>query len=210
LKRSLKIFISDLKELGILLIKDRVVDFVMISVFILPFSAAIAYTVLIYIIQQEFGMGTAGVGWLGGIIGIGMFFGGILMGFLGKRFSRAKIILFSMAILALFFLIGPLFVAPAFLYLISFVSGAVFSFVGIAQDTILQEDVIKEVRGRIFATKEFIVNLAFLLCAVSIGIVSNVAKPWTILRIVGIIITAITISAFFIQHLIPVEIRKRL
>jgi hypothetical protein len=42
LKKSFNRFLLDLKELGILLIKDRTVVFVMLSVFILPFVAAVS------------------------------------------------------------------------------------------------------------------------------------------------------------------------
>ncbi len=210
LKESFKLFLLDLKELINLLFHDRIVMFVMISVFVLPFSAAIAYTVLIYLIQQTFNMGTAGVGWLGGIIGAGMFLGGILMGFFGRKFNRPLIIIFSTSILSLFFIIGPFFITPVFLYSIAFVSGMVFSFVGIAQDTILQEDVQKSIRGRTFATKEFVINLAFLLCAAGIGLISNVLKPFTILRLTGIIIGCVTILAIFILYSIPYQERKRL
>ncbi|MEO0123285.1 MAG: MFS transporter [candidate division WOR-3 bacterium] len=210
LKESLRLFLLDLKELVNLLFHDRVVMFVMISVFVLPFSAAIAYTVLIYLIQQTFNMGTAGVGWLGGIIGAGMFLGGILMGFFGRKFNRPLIIICSMTILSLFFIVGPFFITPIFLYSIAFVSGMVFSFVGIAQDTILQEDVLKSIRGRTFATKEFVINLAFLICAAGIGLISNILKPFTILRLTGLIIGSLTILAVFILHSIPAQERKRL
>jgi MFS family permease len=210
LKESLGIFLNDLKELLILLVHDRVVLFVMISVFILPFSAAIAYTVLIYLIQQIFNMGTSGVGWLGGIIGVGMFLGGILMGFFGKKFNRLLIIIFSMALLGTFFIIGPFFITPIFLYTVAFVSGIVFSFVGIAQDTILQEDVVKTIRGRIFATKEFVVNTTFLFCAILIGVVSHSFEPFLILRITGIFIYLLTFLASFIIYMLPVQERRRL
>ncbi len=210
LKESCRIFLLDLKELINLLFRDRVVMFVMISVFILPFSAAIAYTVLIYLIQQTFNMGTSGVGWLGGIIGAGMFLGGVLMGFLGKRVNRPSIIICSMTVLSSFFIIGPFFITPIFLYSIAFVSGMVFSFVGIAQDTILQEDVMKSIRGRMFATKEFVINSAFLICAGGIGLISNILKPFTILRFTGVIIGCLTILAIFILHSIPAQERKRL
>ncbi len=210
LKESLRLFLFDLRELIVLLIHDRVVMFVMISVFVLPFSAAIAYTVLIYLIQQTFNMGTAGVGWLGGIIGAGMFIGGIFMGFFGRILNRPLIIIFSMITLALFFIIGPFFITPLFLYFIAFVSGMVFSFVGIAQDTILQEDVLKSIRGRIFATKEFIINSAFLICAAGIGLISNILKPFTILRFTGLIIGCLTILAVFILYSIPAQERRGL
>jgi DHA3 family macrolide efflux protein-like MFS transporter len=208
--KSLNLFLNDLKELGILLLKDRMVIFVMISVFILPFVAAIAHTVLVFLVQQEFGLGTAGVGWLGGVIGGGMLAGGVLMGFFGKKISRAKVIIGSVIILSILFLIGPFFITPIFLYITAFISGMMFSFIGIAQDTILQEDVMKEIRGRIFATKEFFINVAFLTSAVLVGIISGVLATYTIIHFIGIMLLVILVFAIFIYRSIPYEIRSKL
>jgi DHA3 family macrolide efflux protein-like MFS transporter len=210
LRKSANQFLEDLKELGILLTKDRMVIFVMLSVFILPFVAAIAYTVLIFLIQQEFAMGTGGVGIFGGVIGIGMLVGAVLMGNFGKYINRGIIIIYSIAVLAIFFLAGPFFVTPIFLFIIAFIAGMIFSFVGIAQDTILQEDVMKGIRGRIFATKEFVLNLTFLLCAVLVGIISNSLMPYTIIRGIGVFLLLITIFAILIYRSIPYEIRSKL
>jgi DHA3 family macrolide efflux protein-like MFS transporter len=210
LRKSLTRFLNDLKELGILLTKDRAVIFVMLSVFVLPFVAAIAYTVLVYLVQQEFGLGTSGVGWLGGVIGGGMLVGGILMGIFGKRINRGIIIIYSIAILAIFFIIGPIIMSPIFLYTIAFVAGMIFSFVGIAQDTILQEDVLKEIRGRIFATKEFIINITFVICAIVVGIISGTFAPLTIIRGIGVCLIFIMVAAFFIYRSIPENIRVKL
>ncbi len=210
LKKSFNHFLEDLKELGILLIEDRAVIFVMLSVFVLPFVAAIAYTVLIYLIQQEFGLGTAGVGWFGGIIGVGMLIGAVLMGIFGKKINRGIIIIYSIAILALFFLVGPFFMTPIFLYMIAFVAGIVFSFVGIAQDTILQEDVLKGIRGRIFATKEFVINLTFVFAAILVGVISIRFAPFTIIRAIGIFLIIITTIAVLLYRTIPYHIRTKL
>jgi MFS family permease len=210
LRKSFNRFLSDLKELGILLVKDRIVVFVMLSVFILPFVAAVSYTVLIYLVQQEFGMGTMGVGWLGGIIGVGMLAGGLLMGFLGKGVNRGKMIILGMVILAVFFLIGPFFVSVFFLYIISIISGMVFSIIGISQDTILQEDVLKEIRGRIFATKEFVINATFVLCAVFVGIISNNMKPYAIIFAIGVFLSAVTGLALLLYFSIPADTRAKL
>jgi len=210
LKKSLRRFSEDLKELGILLVKDRAVIFVMLSVFILPFVATVSYTVLIFLIQQTFGLGTTGVGWFGGIIGIGMLVGGILMGIFGKNINRGKTIIFSIAILALFFLAGPFFTTALFLYIISFIAGVIFSFIGIAQDTILQEDVLKGIRGRIFATKEFVINLTVVISALFFGMISKFAAPYSIIRGVGIFLIFITIAAFLIYRSIPGDIKAKL
>ncbi len=208
LKKSLMIFLQDLKELINLIIHDRIVLFVMISVFVLPFSAAIAYTVLIYLVQQTFNMGTAGVGWFGGIIGVGMLLGGILMGIFGRKINRTVIIICSMLILAMLFIIGPFLMNPVFLYVIAVISGMVFSFIGIAQDTILQEDVLRSIRGRIFATKEFVINLTFLLCAIVIGVVSHILTPFTILRLTGILIGILTLLAILLINSVSEQARK--
>jgi MFS family permease len=210
LKKSLNRFLLDLKELGILLIKDRTVVFVMLSVFILPFVAAVSYTVLIYLVQQEFGMGTMGVGWLGGIIGVGMLIGGLLMGFFGKSVNRGKMIIWSMAVLAVFFLVGSVFINVIFLYIVSVIAGIVFSIIGISQDTILQEDVLAEIRGRIFATKEFLINVTFILCAVFIGIISNNMKPHTIILGIGVFLCLVTGLAVLIYLSIPADTRTKL
>ena len=210
LKKSMNTFIGDLKELGILLLRDRMVILVMISVFVLPFISAVAYTVLIFLVQQEFGMGTPGVGLLGGIIGVGMLCGAVLIGHFGKHFSRGLILIYSIAALVVFFFIGPFFITPVYLYAMSFVVGIVYSFMGIAQDTILQEDVAKGIRGRIFATKEFIVNVTFLAWAVMVGVISNLLDPFMIIRFVSIVLFAIMVFAIIVYRSIPHEIRSKL
>ncbi|KPL14917.1 hypothetical protein AMJ74_02520 [candidate division WOR_3 bacterium SM1_77] len=210
LKKSFNTFVLDLRELGILLLKDRMVILVMISVFVLPFVSAVAYTVLIYLIQQEFGMGTPGVGLLGGIIGIGMLCGAILIGHFGRYISRGLILIYSIAIMAIFFFIGPFFITPTFLYIIAFLIGIIYSFLGIAQDTILQEDVAKGIRGRIFATKEFIANLTFVAWAVMVGVISSILNPFMIIRAVGIVLFMIVAFTILIYRSIPYEVRSKL
>jgi len=151
-----------------------------------------------------------GVGWLGGIIGLGMLTGGLLMGFLGKSVNRGKMIICGMAVLAVFFLIGSFFVNIIFLYIVSVIAGIVFSIIGISQDTILQEDVLKEIRGRIFATKEFVINVTFVLCAIFIGIISKNMKPHAIILGIGVFLCMVTVLAVLIYRSIPADTRTKL
>ena len=210
LKKSLNAFLIDLKELGILLLSDRMVVLVMISVFVLPFVSAVAYTVLIFLVQQEFGMDTAGVGLLGGIIGIGMLCGAIMIGYFGRYVGRGLILIYSIAVLMLSFFIGPFFISPVYLYVMSFIVGVVYSFMSIAQDTILQEDVGRGIRGRIFATKEFITNITFLLWAVLVGVVSATLAPFMIVRFVSFVLLAILVFSIVIYRSIPYKVRSKL
>ncbi|MDH4211309.1 MAG: MFS transporter [candidate division WOR-3 bacterium] len=210
LKKSLNTFLLDLKELLILLYRDRMVVLVMISVFVLPFVSAVAYTVLIFLVQQEFGMGTPGVGLLGGIIGVGMLCGAIMIGYFGRYVSRGLILIYSIAVLMLSFFVGPFFITPVYLYIMSFLVGIVYSFIGISQDTILQEDVVKGIRGRIFATKEFIANLTFVIWAVLIGVISSMLGPFMIIRFVSFVLLVILAFSIIIYRSIPHEVRSRL
>lgn len=119
-------------------------------------------------------------------------------------------IIWSMAVLAVFFLIGSVFVNVIFLYIVSVIAGIVFSIIGISQDTILQEDVVTEIRGRIFATKEFVINVTFILCAVFIGIISNNMKPHTIILGIGVFLCLMTGLAVLIYLSIPADTRTKL
>ncbi len=210
LRKSFFRFAGDLRELGMLLIKDRCVIFVMLSVFILPFVASVAYTVLIFLIQQTYGLGTTGVGWFGAVIGGGMLIGGLFMGIFGQTINRGMIIVFSITVLAVFFMLGPFFTTPVFLYIIAFISGVIYSFIGIAQDTILHEDVLKGIRGRIFATKEFVINVTVVISALFFGIISQYFAPYPVIRGVGIFLLGISILAFFIYRSIPLEKRSQI
>lgn len=210
LKKSFLRFTDDLKELGVLLIKDRCVIFVMLSVFILPFVASVAYTVLIFLIQQTYGLGTTGVGWFGAVIGGGMLIGGLFMGIFGQTINRGAIIICSISALAVFFMLGPFFTTPVFLYIIAFISGVIYSLIGIAQDTILQEDVLKGIRGRIFATKEFVINVTVVISAIFFGVISRYCPPYPVIRGVGFFLLGISILAFLIYRSIPRDIQSQI
>lgn len=208
---SFQHFYLDLWELIKLLFHDRVVIFVMISVWVLPFVAAVSYTILIYIIQQVLGMGTSGVGLLGGIIGIGMLAGAALLGSMGKNWNRFTVIILSIAVLGLLFVIGPSYIRKAVLLIVGFVSGITFSFIGICQDTILQEEVAPHIRGRIFSTKEFVASGSFLSSALFIGLVSRPTNYVTLLYVIGGFLLLVAVFAILLiprRHLMkpgPVE-----
>jgi predicted MFS family arabinose efflux permease len=175
---------------------------------VLPFVASIAYTVLVFLVQQSFGLGTTGVGWFGGVVGIGMLAGGFLMGLFGTRINRGYIVIASISLMALIFLLGPIFVTPIYLYSVAFIVGMLFSFIGISQDTILQEDVLKHIRGRIFATKEFVINVTIVISVSLVGIISNWLKPYTILLGVGIFLLIVAILSLITFQSIPRDIRR--
>lgn len=180
--KSVRQFYRDLWELLVVLTRDRLVIFVMISVWVLPFVAAVSHTILVYMVQQVLGFGIKGVGWLGGVIGVGMLIGALVIGSLARNLNRAWVIIGSIAVMGLLFIIGPLHISWILLYSIAFIAGVLFSFIGICQETLLQEKVLANIRGRIFSTREFIASASFLTSALTVGLLS-IATQYKILLV---------------------------
>jgi len=195
---SFRQFYRELWELVMLLLRDRVVIFVMISVWVVPFVAAVSYTILIFIVQQVLGLGTSGVGLLGGVIGAGMVVGAVLLGWLGRNLNRFVVVVASIGLLGLLFIIGPLYVATITLLIMAVLSGMTISFIGVCQDTILQEEVAAEIRGRIFSTKEFIASGSFLSSALFIGLISEVTNYKLLLTIFGVFLIIVALFTLLV------------
>ncbi len=199
LRGAFKQFIGDLCTVVKLVVLDKKILFVIISLLTVPFVSAVAYTALIYIVQQVLGLGTPGVGIAGGVIGVGMVVGAYLTGTLGRKADRCLWIVTSIFLYALFFLIGRFIITTFFIYFLSFISGILFSFIGIFQDTILQEEVDEGTRGRIFGVKEFVVNLTFFITAGTVGILSDVFSYKVIIFFTGIFLLLIALWLFYIR-----------
>jgi len=198
LRENARKFFLDLKELVILIIKDRLVAFVMLTVIVIPATSALAYTVMIYIVQQELNLGTAGVGIMGGLIGAGMLFGALILGIVKKRFNRGMVIVGVIIFFALLLIVGQFFLTIALRYLLVVLAvfvGVAFSLLSITQDTMLQEDVKKTITGRVFATKEFIVNVSFIISAFIFGYLSDYIGYVKVLIISGIGLIALAAFA---------------
>jgi len=188
IRDAFSLFYSKLKEVAILVVKDRLVLLVMSSIWALTFVSAIAYTVLIFLVQQVLGLGTAGVGVLGGVMAAGMILGALLLGISPFKPKRTAIILSSFTIIGLLLLIGPFLITTWFLYLVALLAGILFSFIAIAQDTLLQEEVMAGIRGRIFSTKEFMASTSFLISTVLVGLFADVISYKRVLFGCGILL----------------------
>jgi MFS family permease len=174
LQRVERIFLTlfqDLREVYRLIWRDRQLFFVMASVLLLAVLGASIYVLVIVIVQSQMGWGTKGIGFLGGIVAGGLILGSLLIGTFGSRWDKRQTILLG------FTLIGLIMVAFArsftFVLLapLAFLGGMILAPVMISQDTLLHETVPAEARGRIFSTREQILNAAYALTAVIVGIV---------------------------------------
>ncbi len=193
ISKSLKIFYNDLKELFFYMRKSKIVLFVLFSIFLTTAIASISYTILIYLIQQVLNLGTGGVGIFAGILAIGMITGALILGFFKKIENKKNLIIFGIFILGFFFMIGVYLIKPSFMVIIGLIAGITFSIITVAQNTILQEEVEKDIRARIFSTKEFITNASFILTSLPIGFLSDLTSYKFMLFILGIFLMAIAI-----------------
>jgi NRE family putative nickel resistance protein-like MFS transporter len=183
---SIRRFAHDVATVLRLVRRNRYVAFVMFSIVVSMAITGIAYTILLFLIQQVLKLGTAGVGIYLGILAGGMFIGALVLGFVGERVSKTRVVVLSFAAVGLLFLVGPVMINIWYMAIVALVAGLAFSWIGIAQTSILQTRVALDVQGRIFATREFFSNVALLATTFIIGLISIVAHLKLLLVIVGL------------------------
>ncbi len=189
--------IIDLKEALKLIIKDKNVSFVLFSLLVLVFLGATVYVLIVILVQQFLGYGTTGIGKLGALTAFGMAIGAFLFGTFGDRWNRKNVIIYSFFLLSIMLIIFPFLKKFFYIGIFSFFGGLLLSPVMISQDTLLHENVPQELRGRIFASKELLLNGTFLLLSYPFGILAEWIYPAKIIFFNGIILFALTLFFFF-------------
>ncbi len=194
---ALKDFSAKIKELIIYLRQEAVVLFVISSIFLVAAIASFSYAILIFLIQQVLKLGTAGVGIFAGILAGGMIIGSSLMSLLKPTANKKILITLSLFIFSLLFITGTFLIKIWFMVLVGIFAGVLFSVLTICQNTLLHEEVPEYIRGRIFATKEFLNNLAFLLAVFPIGRLADATSYKIALFFFGTFLLAVSLSGLF-------------
>jgi len=190
-------FLRELRDVFLLVGRNRLVGFVMGSIVISTFVSAIAYTSLLFMVQQALGLGTAGVGIFAGILAVGMIGGAASMSFVHQDINRPLVIIGAIMLYGIFFLIGTWFISIPFIIVLALAGGVSFSWVGIVQNTILQEEVAPEIRGRIFSTREFITNATFIITALLVGLLGDLTSYRIVFPVVGILLLLSAVTGLF-------------
>lgn len=193
LARSFLVLYNDTKELIRLMRGDRVVNIIIASYAIMTFIASVSYTILIFLVQQTLNWGTSGVGIMSGILAIGMILGALVLGIFHIKIDKLKLIIANLLIYGILFSLGPLFISRIFIIVIALLGGIIFSLITVAQNTLLQQEVNSQIRGRIFSIKEFFSNITFIVTAVLIGLVTDFTSYKIVLFGVGIFLILISI-----------------
>ncbi len=203
---------SELKFAFNYIIKTPLVRFVFISIFIMVLIGACAFVLLVPMIQSPvekmgFGLGTKGVGFVAAIGAIGLVISSMSYGIIGHRFSKIYTIVGSFCIMGLVIILIPILNNYWALMVLALITGLVLSPVFIAQDTILHEIVPEEIRGRIFSTREWLLNSSFAVVALIVGQLTNFVLKQHLLIIVGCFV--IVISGIFIFYINKQLLNKR-
>jgi len=202
--RAFRQLFRDLAEVLHVVGRDRLVAFVMASLVVTMFISSVSYTVLIYLVQQVLKLGTGGVGVFAGVLAVGMIAGAASLGMVRRRINQPLVVVGVILLYGLLFLASPWLITVWFLSLVALVAGVAFSWLGVVQSTMLQEEVPDNIRGRIFSTREFITNAAFLLTTLFIGALGDLTSYRTVLVAIGATLTALAVGGyFFIQGLRP-------
>ena len=183
----------DLAEVVRVIGRNRLVGFVMASLIVTQFISSVSYTILIYVVQQVLKLGTGGVGVFAGFLAVGMIAGAASMSFIRKRINQPMVVIGAILLYGLMFLASPWLVTVWYMIVIALVAGVAFSWLGVVQNTMLQEEMPEEIRGRIFSTREFVTNVAFLLTTLFIGTLGDLTSYRIVLVAIGAVLSTVAV-----------------
>lgn len=190
IRNALPRFFAELREVLRLVARNRLVALVLGSIVASTFVSAVAYTVLIFLVQQKLGLGTAGVGIFTGIIAVGMIAGAASMSAMPQNVNRPLVVVGVIALFGILFIAGWFHVSIPFLAVVALVVGVAYSWLGVVQNTILQEQVSPGIRGRIFSTHTFITNATFIVTTLAIGALGELTSYRVVFPVAGLILVA--------------------
>jgi MFS family permease len=183
----------DLAEVVRVVGRNRLVGFVMASLMVTQFISSVSYTILIYLVQQVLNLGTGGVGIFAGFLAVGMIAGAAGLSFIRKRINQPMVVVGAILLYGLMFLASPWLITVWFMIVIALVAGVAFSGLNVVQNTMLQEEVPAEIRGRVFSTREFLTNIAFLLTTLFIGGLGDLTSYKIVLVAIGAALSTVAV-----------------
>lgn len=173
------------------IIAHRKMHFVIGLLFVLASGIGASQVVVIVFIQTALASITKDLGLLIMFFGTGLFFGALIYGKIGERFSKVKAILLSLILggifLVQFVVMVGLFANFIMAAIIVFFFGAAVSPIIISSNTIVHELIPEEAHGRVFSSLEAVMHLAYLIFMLLSAALAEVVNSFYILLAVGLI-----------------------
>ena len=165
------------------------------TMFLIMAGVGSIYIVIIVFIQETLRSSTKHLGFLVMFLGIGLFFGSLVYGKFGSKFSKRKVINFGLLTTGLIIVLFTicLKLMPSF-FIAGVLSVALVIFSApliVSCNTLLHEVMHDEMRGRIFSSLEIIMHIGFLLFMFLASITAEkIGRDWVLVTI-GILFSII-------------------
>ncbi|MCX7661662.1 MAG: MFS transporter [Candidatus Omnitrophica bacterium] len=187
-----KSVLEEIKEGIIYFFKEAKIRFTALVIFILGASLGALYVVFIVFVQKTLGSTTSDLGILIMFLGLGLFFGSLIYGKLGLKFSNFKVIFLSLilsGILIVVFSVGvKSFPNLRFASILSFILGVSIAPIIVASNTIVHNVSLNKMMGKVFSSLEIAIHSGFLLFMFISGILAEKIPEIFILMGVGLIL----------------------
>ena len=175
IESSVQRFRKDLRMGLRIMVRDKTLLFA-IAAFGLVMSLAGVFFVLYPVwIRNGFQLGTGSLGTLALVLGGGMILSSFLVVKFGNRISRERLILLSFLLTGMVVLSFSNSLSFPLFLLSSFFMGLSIAPIFIATETMLQENLGNDVRGKVFGTKDAIAKSGFAFFGILSGIVIDIA-----------------------------------
>nr|MBU1328570.1 MFS transporter [Candidatus Omnitrophota bacterium] len=187
--------VGDIKE-GLVYLKDhKDIRMVANTMFLIMAGVGSVYIVIIVFIQEALHSSTKHLGLLVMFLGIGLFFGALIYGKFGFKFSKKKVINFGLLTtgltIVLFTICLKLIPSFSIAGILSIALGIFSAPIIVSSNTLLHEVMHDEMRGRIFSSLEIIMHIGFLLFMFLASITAEkIGRDWVLITI-GILFSII-------------------
>jgi len=174
---------SDLGELMSLLAADPRIKFVVFTLVLVAIFGGTLYPLVVVIAQKgpQIAIGgdiaTHRVGFLGGVLALGMMLGAVCSGFLVHRLARHWVIISGLFMVGVSVCLFSLSRHYWEFLPVTLMAGFFLSPVMIAQDTVLHESAHESIWGRVFSGRDLILNGGFMVSSLVLGFVAQLVLP---------------------------------
>jgi MFS transporter, DHA3 family, macrolide efflux protein len=172
------------------IMSQKSMHFVVVLLFVLASGVGASQVVMIVFIQNALASITKDLGLLLMFFGAGLFLGALVYGKLGEAIPKIKAILLSLVLSGIFLLqflvFVDLFANFWMAASITFFFGAAISPIIISTNTMVHELIPEQAHGRVFASLEAVMHLAYLIFMILSAILAEFIGSLNILLAVGI------------------------
>jgi len=178
--------------------RNRVVMYSLLKLFVATSAIAVISLLAISYAKDVLGIGEKNFGYLIIAVGVGMIIGMGVLERLHRIMTKGTIVILSfiMSGVALIF-IGTVSELKIALFLIGLL-GVGNIFITSSIQTILQQRIPRNVRGRVFGVQNMLINSAFVFPVIIAGFAADIYGVQTALMVVGYIVAATGVAGIFL------------